>query len=117
MPGLRSRHATGSCSSCRRPGSHCWRGRTGYRVDRVEAEETPPRVHFYRDPAWEENVRADLLDDHFVEGAQPSDDGTWQFHVAGPTGPVSGAVSSGHDCEVAIGQAVEKARAQLGPSR
>jgi hypothetical protein len=94
-------------------GSRYWRGRTSYRVDSVEPEETPPRVHFHHDPEWENDLCADLPDDHFVEGAQRSEDGTWQFRVIGPAGRVPGAVGSGRDCEAAITQAIDKARAHL----
>lgn len=97
-------------------GSHYWRGQTGYRVESVEPEETPPHVHFHRDPDWEQRLCADLPDGYLVDGGQRSVDGTWQFRVVGPTGPVPGAKGSGTNCEAAIVEAVNNALPHLRPS-
>jgi hypothetical protein len=95
-------------------GSHYWHDKTGYRVDRIEEVDGETRVHFMRDPEWEEAVSTPLPDEYLVDGGRSDEDGHWHFQVVGPQGIVAGANGYGIELEPAIRQAVVEAATRLG---
>ena len=92
-------------------GTHYWHGRTGYQVTKVD-QALPVRVHFVRDPGWEESLHVGLPDEYVVDGGRQSDDGVWHFTVVRDAERPTGW-SFGEDCESTIRAAVSDALAAL----